>query len=202
MRRPRGPGGRFLTADEIAAQNVSALAHPVPSASNDNDHDMDEGDDLKFDGPNPSPDPMSVINLSYRHHLSLSQPISHQSTSLPNSHHSHAAVASHSLSIHPPHHQVPTMYPHKATLSTSTSVISAPGTINTAPVTLSAPYSTAVQMHHVPHPHAHARHHHSNITSYPQSLYPPDSPSMNSNSEREHPTQVMIQFGAAGSSSI
>lgn len=202
MRRPRGPGGRFLTADEIAAQNVTALAHPVPSASNDNDHDMDEGDDLKFDGPNPSPDPMSVINLSYRHHLSLSQPISHQSTSLPNSHHSHAPVASHSLSIHPPHHQVPTMYPHKATHSTSTSVISAPGTINTAPVTLSAPYSTAVQMHHVPHPHVHARHHHSNITSYPQSLYPPDSPSMNSNSEREHPTQVMIQFGAAGSSSI
>jgi nuclear transcription factor Y alpha len=194
MRRPRGPGGRFLTADEIAAQNVTALAHPVPSASNDNDHDMDEGDDLKLDGLNPPPDPMSVINLNYRHHLSLSEPISQQ----PPTHHSH--VASHSLSIHPPH-QAPTMYPHKATLSTSSSsVISAPGTINTAPVTLSAPYSTAVQMHHVPHPHAHARHHHLNITSYPQSLYPPDSPS--TNTDREHPTQVMIQFGAAGSPSI
>ena len=81
MRRPRGPGGRFLTAEEIAAQKVSATDHPSPV-----DHDM-EDDHLQL-----SPDPdqsselppsappfihQSLVNMEYhRHNLSipLSQP--------------------------------------------------------------------------------------------------------------------------------
>ncbi|CCM06368.1 uncharacterized protein FIBRA_08626 [Fibroporia radiculosa] len=44
MRRPRGPGGRFLTADEIAAQKATQAAEAGPSASasqNGEDEDAD-----------------------------------------------------------------------------------------------------------------------------------------------------------------
>lgn len=53
MRRPRGPGGRFLTAEEIAAQKSSkgGLAGVVHSPSNDNedDGDDDEAPPIVFD---------------------------------------------------------------------------------------------------------------------------------------------------------
>lgn len=42
MRRPRGPGGRFLTAEEIAAQKASQAAEAGPSASTSQDGDEDE----------------------------------------------------------------------------------------------------------------------------------------------------------------
>ncbi|KAL4248454.1 Transcriptional activator HAP2 [Abortiporus biennis] len=43
MRRPRGPGGRFLTAEEIAAQKLQS--QPAgPSASNSQDGDEDDAD--------------------------------------------------------------------------------------------------------------------------------------------------------------
>jgi len=42
MRRPRGPGGRFLTAEEIAAQKTAQGLGSVHSPSHDND---DEGED-------------------------------------------------------------------------------------------------------------------------------------------------------------
>ncbi|KAF7794484.1 hypothetical protein EIP86_005618 [Pleurotus ostreatoroseus] len=45
MRRPRGPGGRFLTADEIAAQKNTQQAEPGPSASTSQDGDEDEDAD-------------------------------------------------------------------------------------------------------------------------------------------------------------
>ncbi|KAF8891654.1 CCAAT-binding transcription factor (CBF-B/NF-YA) subunit B-domain-containing protein [Infundibulicybe gibba] len=105
MRRPRGPGGRFLTADEIAAQkSMPAPDHP-PSTGEPDDHDMDE-DEASFVFPQPSPSPP------------------------------------------PP----PPPQPQSQQLTTK-------GTTNLAPITLSSPYP-AIQMHHVPHPHAHARHHH------------------------------------------
>lgn len=51
MRRPRGPGGRFLTADEIAAQKASAHTEPGPSASTSQD-----GEDDDIEGDNPDKD--------------------------------------------------------------------------------------------------------------------------------------------------
>lgn len=44
MRRPRGPGGRFLTAEEIAAQKASQAAEAGPSASTSQDGDEDDPD--------------------------------------------------------------------------------------------------------------------------------------------------------------
>lgn len=46
MRRPRGPGGRFLTADEIAAQKISSADLPSPSNPVENDPDDLDDDDL------------------------------------------------------------------------------------------------------------------------------------------------------------
>ena len=42
MRRPRGPGGRFLTAEEIAAQKANQAAEAGPSASTSQDGDEDD----------------------------------------------------------------------------------------------------------------------------------------------------------------
>ena len=85
MRRPRGPGGRFLTADEIAAQKTAEA------------------------GPSNETEPESAFDIEY-----------------------------------PPPVQ-PAFPP--------------------TPITLSSPYAA---MHHVPHPHAHARHHHA---GYAEMLY-------------------------------
>lgn len=46
MRRPRGPGGRFLTSEEIAAQKNAQAAADDPSASNSQDGDNDEDLDM------------------------------------------------------------------------------------------------------------------------------------------------------------
>ena len=46
MRRPRGPGGRFLTSEEIAAQKNAQAAADDPSASNSQDGDEDEDLDM------------------------------------------------------------------------------------------------------------------------------------------------------------
>ncbi|KAJ7675053.1 CCAAT-binding transcription factor (CBF-B/NF-YA) subunit B-domain-containing protein [Mycena rosella] len=73
MRRPRGPGGRFLTAEEIAAQRSPTGDEPGPStAVPDNDDDMDDDD---ADPIQPMPmqpesfihsDSMAMINMAYR----------------------------------------------------------------------------------------------------------------------------------------
>ena len=42
MRRPRGPGGRFLTADEIAAQRLAVSDDPASSSALDHDNDHDD----------------------------------------------------------------------------------------------------------------------------------------------------------------
>lgn len=44
MRRPRGPGGRFLTSEEIAAQKATLILETGPSASPSQDGDDDEGE--------------------------------------------------------------------------------------------------------------------------------------------------------------
>ena len=137
MRRPRGPGGRFLTADEIAAQKLSASNH----SPTDNDHDMEDEESVSPTLPSDhahdlftasDPDPMAVIYHLQTHQLPLPQ--------------SHPRTGSAEVS---PSHNV---YPHNPT---------------SHPTSITTPY-TALQMHHVPHPHAHARHHHSS-TNYSQS---------------------------------
>ncbi len=45
MRRPRGPGGRFLTAEEIAAQKAQQEAEVVPSGSASVDGEGEDDDD-------------------------------------------------------------------------------------------------------------------------------------------------------------
>ncbi|KAG5652232.1 hypothetical protein H0H81_005726 [Sphagnurus paluster] len=169
MRRPRGPGGRFLTADEIAAQKIAGPSSPSVAVDPEQEHEeeMEEDETMDITSPivpdrdpfmsvNPTPDPMAVYqNLQQSHH--------------------HLA---HSKSISPSHN----IYSPQPPPSTSASL------------TLTAPYPS-IQMHHVPHPHAHARHHHSHI-SYSQNhtLYNPDSnPHPNSRNEE------IIHFGAAGS---
>ncbi|KAJ7502739.1 CCAAT-binding transcription factor (CBF-B/NF-YA) subunit B-domain-containing protein [Mycena galericulata] len=72
MRRPRGPGGRFLTAEEIAAQRSPTGDEPGPSAIPDNDEDMedDEPEPIQSMAMQPETfmhtDSMSMINMAYR----------------------------------------------------------------------------------------------------------------------------------------
>ncbi|KAG6820897.1 hypothetical protein H0H93_010241 [Arthromyces matolae] len=144
MRRPRGPGGRFLTADEIAAQkhaNAGIAVDPSSPSHPTDEHDDEVDDDEAMDNPQTSHSNIDdLINadavVSYR--LPVPHTLPEKSVS--------------PYSQHPP---------------------------STIPVNTSYP-----QMHHVPHPHAHARHHHSR-TSY---LYG----SLDSHSETIH-------FHAAGS---
>jgi nuclear transcription factor Y, alpha len=46
MRRPRGPGGRFLTGDEIRALEQQQAAHPsqLPESSNGQNGNHGEGE--------------------------------------------------------------------------------------------------------------------------------------------------------------
>lgn len=197
MRRPRGPGGRFLTAEEIAAKNVngedSALVLNV-----DPDDDMDE-DDPQPDSADhlqsidrdsfmnhSSPDHMEMLNLGFRQPISInhSQPMSHPmphsiQQSVPSSSQpsNQASSTSHNFYPQQQHHHIS----HKAAT-------------NPVHIPLGSPYSSAVQMHHIPHPHAHARHHHSNMEAF-QSLFAPDSGGPNLEMERR--TKEMIQLTGA-----
>ena len=149
MRRPRGPGGRFLTAEEIAAQKLSAPDHPSPV-----DHDMDDDNLQLSPDPDiesvPSPDlppsappfiPQSLVNMEYhRHNLPIpSQPKQslYNPQPLQQTHRQHASMASPSESV-----------------------------------TLTAPYSRD-KIHHISHPHDHTREQQSSFASYP-SMYPAD----------------------------
>jgi nuclear transcription factor Y, alpha len=149
MRRPRGPGGRFLTAEEIAAQKLVATDHPSPV-----DHDMDDDHlqlspdpDLAPSSDPPPPAPpfihQSLVNMEYHQHnlpISLSlhpqpkQPL-YNPESLQQTHRHHSSMASPSESI-----------------------------------TLTAPYSRD-KLHHVTPPHTHPRQQQSSFASYP-SMYP------------------------------
>ena len=56
MRRPRGPGGRFLTAEEMAAQKASAMAEVSPSA---------EGESSVTPTPTSSKGPETFVGQSF-----------------------------------------------------------------------------------------------------------------------------------------
>lgn len=158
MRRPRGPGGRFLTAEEIAAQKQPPQDEPGPSTCTVLDHDLEdepEDDESKPDessaSPAPEPDffPQSSPTLPV-------PSVSQQPQSRPAP--SPIAVFSRLQQQHQSQDKG----------------------------SLAPPY--VAQMHHVPHPHAHARHHHSNISSY---IYTSDSVSP-ANSVLQRRTEDMI----------
>lgn len=50
MRRPRGPGGRFLTSEEIAAQKAALPADAGPSAPASHDGDEDDAEQMDQEG--------------------------------------------------------------------------------------------------------------------------------------------------------
>ncbi|KAG0703220.1 CCAAT-binding transcription factor (CBF-B/NF-YA) subunit B-domain-containing protein [Suillus ampliporus] len=147
MRRPRGPGGRFLTAEEIAAQkNQAATARdPAEDDADDNPPDKEEHD--------PSP------SLPVHDEPVLPQHINPYVQSFSTQHHFQDAGNSPVNAQLPPNPQ-PTLMSHAAK----------PPPTSSGSVTLRPPYTPA-QMHHVPHPHAHARHHHSHL-NYSEGLYP------------------------------
>ena len=174
MRRPRGPGGRFLTADEIAAQKVPSTDHPSPLNPVENDPDDMEDDEL-LQAPSPvvsvdreplithAPDHRGIMYSLQSHsaisHLSLSQ-----SQPLPAK-----TPSSHSFPLH---------------FKSST---------NSTPVTLSSPYPPS-HMHHAPHPQADAQLHNSNINF--SGLY--GNTDTNA-AEIQGRTDEIIQFGTSRS---
>ena len=101
MRRPRGPGGRFLTAEEIAAQK-SAQADPTLSPSNEGDHDH-EGVETR--GPVQSPPfdkSQTLAQEQYQHDTgSLSSPA--QSQSQRAQYGAKSPTGSHPIPLHSPY---------------------------------------------------------------------------------------------------
>lgn len=98
MRRPRGPGGRFLTAEEIAAQRAGQEGEAGPSNPTDNDEEMPDDEHSPPVEPQPqspsrlqahihshddtpnAPDPISILNLS---HLPVPSPPINQMQHMP-----------------------------------------------------------------------------------------------------------------------
>jgi nuclear transcription factor Y, alpha len=173
MRRPRGPGGRFLTAEEIAAKKVSATDHPSPV-----DHDMDD-DHLQL-SPDPDPDPgrselspsvppfihQSLVNMEYhRHNLSIP------------------------LSLHPLPKQRPGPYNPQSLQQTRRH--HPPMVSPLEPLTLATPYSRD-KMHNV-NSQDHPRQQQSSFASYP-SMYPTD-PDLH-----QRHTEEMIMYNTPGPS--
>lgn len=293
MRRPRGPGGRFLTADEIAAQKAAQQLEAGPSTSSSHngddddaeqaDGDLDKDLDMTLDSPlepkpyppiqpqqpenqreqarpavsqlplQPRPQPSQAIQLQsqqqqhlrpqvqsqshssqvqspYNHHLSLghnTNPInlmnvgfhhnlSHPATPVPLSPHPGMSDA-----LQPPDHvhHDHSRHDHTRNLASSSSSgmashmhqdtssaqpVASSAQPASSSINLRAPYA-AMQMHHVPHPHAHARHHHSYVNNV-ERLYteegnvinlPPDS----LKSEMQSRADDMMHYGnGAGSS--
>jgi hypothetical protein len=177
MRRPRGPGGRFLTAEEIAAQrdpNADPEPGPSTSAAQEHDEDMDddepEGMPMQPDG-FMHQDSMGMISMPYRDML----PPQQQQQQQIQQQQQQQQQQQHQLQHHH-HHQHPPLFNQQQQPHSHTS----------NPITLSSPYPTPMQMHHVPHPHAHARHRH---LTFNQNMYTADS----------DPGSNIIQFAAGPS---
>jgi hypothetical protein len=194
MRRPRGPGGRFLTAEEIAAQRSPTSDEPGPSTAPEHDEDM-EDDDAEAMQPMAMPqdsymhsDSMAMMNMAYRDMLPPQQQQQQQQQAQaqqqqqhqqqPQQHHQHQ------------HHQP---LQHPSALFTQQQQHSHSHSHGASPITLSSPYAASMQMHHVPHPHAHARHRH---LTFAQDMY-----GANPDAEMQRRTDEMIQFAAGPSGS-
>jgi nuclear transcription factor Y alpha len=150
MRRPRGPGGRFLTAEEIAAQktttndqNESLNAEHGADVEEDASMDVSTSPVVVTHNHEAFPDTMeNMYGLDGGSQVPIAHSSSHQPTS--------------DISLDMDQHKTPI----------------GDGSFTRQAVPLNAPYGTA-RMHHVPHPHAHARHHY-----YGQHLYGNSSDTM------------------------
>ncbi|KAG6332697.1 hypothetical protein ID866_6388 [Astraeus odoratus] len=217
MRRPRGPGGRFLTAEEIAAQK---LAQQTVSSSNggatddsrehvsvpmsiDKHEDPHSEDALLDSVDSPSHENRPIAPMSHPHlqpHLvhnrdPYGRPLPDENSSVGLS---GAAASYHTISQNNPspsslspqlHHSYPdnragTSIHISTPVSTQPPSHPAnpqpnpilPGQVHgsqkeTSPSTLRPPFQAT--LHHVPHPHAHARLRHLNFSD---ALYPNDDP--------------------------
>jgi hypothetical protein len=200
MRRPRGPGGRFLTADEIAAQKAAQASIPSSSSSNGVVPDA-AADEIANDS---IPSAMSTEGNSFISQSAVSMMALNYRPQL-----------NHSQSMHVPQPQQiaqPQARPSPqlsmgSKASTSNGVYgqqphnNGKGTTNLATVALATPY-TPMQMHHVPHPHAHARHHHHRrLDVFAHGMYNTDHVNLpgNPNAEMQRRAEELLQFGPAAS---
>jgi nuclear transcription factor Y alpha len=160
MRRPRGPGGRFLTAEEIAAQKLTQ--QPAPDENTPA---------ILIDSPDPLPNPDHIPPEPRQSQLPQNRILPSQDTNpvgLPTTSYPSPPALS-----PPPPPSFPDSRPSPSAhiappVSTQSSSPILPGQQHAAKATanvLRPPYSQA-QMHHVPHPHAHTRlrHSHMNFT--------------------------------------
>ena len=190
MRRPRGPGGRFLTAEEIAAQKAAQAESSNPDRPGGDDEDAQLSPDTEpqmspvtspkmpatsvasssasydMDQPPPQhqPSQSQMVNMGYhRHHIPLSQSLANVTSpqSLPPPH----GTPLYSTQPAPHSH-------HKGPLGPD--------------LPLGAPY--AVSMPHIPS-HTHARPQYPTYGMYPQESIHQGRP------------HEMIPYGGAGASS-
>ncbi|THU87709.1 hypothetical protein K435DRAFT_848881 [Dendrothele bispora CBS 962.96] len=159
MRRPRGPGGRFLTADEIAAQRAANEEDAGPSGEHEHDEEMEEEPLDEQSPPQSSHQPQETMNVAVlgmgHYQPPLPQPAPQQQAQQQQQ--TKPAMYMQAQQQQQQQHQ----HQHQHQLHSHVG-----GTSNGSSVTLSSPYPAGarVQMHHVPHPHAHARHHHSQLS--------------------------------------
>ncbi|KAJ7782986.1 CCAAT-binding transcription factor (CBF-B/NF-YA) subunit B-domain-containing protein [Mycena metata] len=155
MRRPRGPGGRFLTAEEIAAQRSPTGDEAGPSTVPEHDEEMEDDDPETIQ-------PMAMQPESFNFHadstampLAAAYPMQQQQAQ-------HQPQHGHQR-YQPLHHQNAPLFAPQQQQQQQQSHAHGP-----SPITLSSPYAASMQMHHVPHPHAHARHRH---LTFEQDMY-------------------------------
>ncbi|KAI9569564.1 CCAAT-binding transcription factor (CBF-B/NF-YA) subunit B-domain-containing protein [Boletus coccyginus] len=179
MRRPRGPGGRFLTADEIAAQKLTQQPTPEedtilidsPDAQSNQDQSLAQipleprQSQLPQNRILPAQDsnPVGLPTSSYNS-------IAHSHPSPPSFSDSRSSASAHittPVSTPPIQSNAQSSSPVLSHLSQHTTKASTNPSIN-----LRSPYSPA-QMHHVPHPHAHTRLRHSHL-NFTDGLYQGD----------------------------
>jgi len=170
MRRPRGPGGRFLTAEEIATQKLSITNHSSPV-----DHDMDD-DHLQL-----SPDPDLVLSPNL---LPSAPPFIHQSLANMEYHRHNLPTP---LSLHPQSKQP--LYNPESLRQTHCHHPSMASPLES--ITLTTPYSRD-KMRHVTPPNSHPRQQQSSFVSYPP-MYPADP-------DLQRHTEEMIMYTPGPSS--
>lgn len=217
MRRPRGPGGRFLTAEEIAAQKLAQQAACLNGAiiqeSRDDaedppcpeqHEDVQSRDDLVNSVDPPLRENRPIAPVSHHH---LQSQLIHDrgpyGQVLPTADITSGALESttsyHALSQSNPSHR---SYSDSRPSPLSVTVSTQPANSQASPIlpdqshhsqkgtspVLRAPFQST--MHHVPHPHAHARLRHLNFTD---GLYPTDDAGQSSSGgvSRSHPDRLL-----------
>lgn len=172
MRRPRGPGGRFLTAEEIAAQKLAqqptqeehtpAVLIDSPDPPLDQEHALDQPQ-------SPIPTPAGLAATPYSNASPPPLPPTFPDNRPPAAAHIASPATTQSSPVQA-NAQTSPILPAQPHLSHHPGKPAA-----NASVALRPPYSPA-QMHHVPHPHAHTRLRHSHL-NFTDGLYQAEEPS-------------------------